>query len=102
MVPKYTVHNRYLGTSTTVKVDGYDAHSVAATIPQGAVGYVQSVRINELTLKHSRCHVDFYDTFRAGANVVITVTGTSHRAAVDTCGVSLPQSLSTGGFATVR
>jgi hypothetical protein len=100
MVPKYTVHNRYLGTSTTVKVDGYDAHSVAATIPNGAVGYVQSVRINEHTLKEERCHVDFYDTFRAGANVVITVT--SKRAAVDSCGLSLPQSLSTGGFATVR
>ena len=98
MIPEYTIHNRYLNTSTTVKVDGYDTHSVQATIPPGAVGYVQSVEINDIT-QVSRCYFDFYDTFRVGAKIVITAT--SDRAAVQDC-KSVPHSISTGGFATVR
>jgi hypothetical protein len=98
MIPKYTVHNRYLNTSTTVKVDGYDARSVQATIPPGAAAYVQSVQINAVT-QDSPCYFDFYDTFHAGANIVITVT--SDRAAAQDC-KSLPHSVSTGGFATAR
>ena len=98
MIPEYTVHNRYLNTSTTVKVDGYDARSVQATIPPDAVAYVQSVRINAVT-QVSRCYFDFYDTFYAGANIVITVT--SDRTAAQDC-KTVPHSISTGGFATVR
>ena len=101
MVPKYTVHNRYLNTSTTVTVDGFDARSVGgATVPQGAAAYVHSVRINNVTQAASRCHFDFYDTFRVGADVVIVVT--SDRTAANSCGASVPQSISTGGFATTR
>ncbi|KAH8994062.1 glycoside hydrolase family 92 protein, partial [Lactarius akahatsu] len=99
MVPKYTVHNPYLNVSTTVTVDGFDAGSVRATVPLGAAAYVQSVRINNVT-QASPCHFDFYDTFRAGADIVITVT--ADRAAADSCGASVPQSISTGGFATTR
>ena len=103
MIPKYTVHNRYMNTSTTVKVDGYDAHSVRATIPPGAVAYVQGVRIGpgKLNLKATRCYIDFYDTFRVGADVVITVT--SNRTAGQNCkNWGVPHSISTGGFAKVR
>ena len=101
MIPKYTVHNRYMNTSTTVKVDGYDAHSVRATIPPGAVAYVQGVRVGDgkQNLKATRCYIDFYDTFHAGANIVITLT--SNRTAAQDC-KSVPHSISTGGFATVR
>jgi hypothetical protein len=100
MIPKYTVHSPYMNVSTTVKVDGYDAHSVAATIVPGAVAYVQSVRIGTTTLKHARCAIDFYDTFRVGADVVITVT--SNKTAAQSCRGTLPQSISTGGFSIVR
>ena len=98
MIPKYTVHNRHLNTSTTVKVDGYDAHSVQAMIPPGVAAYVQSVQINAVA-QESRCYFDFYDTFYAGANIVITVT--SNKTAAQDC-KSLPHSVSTGGFTTVR
>jgi hypothetical protein len=100
MVPEYTVHNRYLNTSTTVKVVGYDAHSVRATVPRGAAAYVQSVQIDGVAQEASRCYFDFYDTFRVGADVVITLT--SNRTAAQNCEGSLPHSISTGGFATVR
>ncbi|KAH9083636.1 glycoside hydrolase family 92 protein [Lactarius deliciosus] len=99
MVPKYTVHNPYLNVSTTVTVDGFDAGSVRAMVPPGAAAYVQSVRVNNVT-QASPCHFDFYDTFRAGADIVITVT--ADRAAADSCGASVPQSISTGGFAMTR
>jgi len=100
MVPKYTVHNRYLNASTTVTVVGFDARSLNGTmVPRGAAAYVQSVRIDGVA-QASRCHFDFYDTFRVGADVVITVT--ADRAAADSCGASVPQSLSTGGFAVPR
>ncbi|KAI0298528.1 glycoside hydrolase family 92 protein [Russula brevipes] len=99
MVPRYTVHNRYLNMSTTVTVDGFDARSVGARVPHGAAAYVHSVRINNVT-QRSSCQFDFYDTFRVGADVVITVT--SDRAAANNCGAALPQSISTGGFGTPR
>ena len=119
MIPKYTVHNRYLNTSTTVTVEGFDARSLQATIPRGAAAYVQSVRVNAPNNNNnnsssnggnvttvqdsaSRCHFDFYDTFRVGADIVITVT--ADRDAANNCGAgaSIPQSISTGGFAMVR
>ena len=114
MIPKYTVHNRYLNTSTTVTVEGFDARSLQATIPRGVAAYVQSVRVNapnnssgssNVTTVHdsaSLCHFDFYDTFRVGADIVITVT--ADRDAANNCGpgASIPQSISTGGFAMVR
>ena len=110
MIPKYTVHNRYLNTSTTVTVEGFDARSVQETIPRGAAAYVQSVRVNvppnngsNVMMQQqnaSRCHFDFYDTFRVGADIVITVT--ADRNAANNCGASVPQSISTGGFAMVR
>ena len=105
MIPKYTIHNRYLNTSTTVTVQGFDARSVQETIPAGAAAYVQSVSVklpnSNVTMESvSRCHLDFYDTFRVGADIIITVT--ADRVAVNDCGGSVPQSISTGGFAIVR
>ncbi|KAI0276555.1 glycosyl hydrolase family 92-domain-containing protein [Russula aff. rugulosa BPL654] len=110
MIPKYTVHNRYLNTSTTVTVEGFDARSVQETIPPGAAAYVQSVRVNvppnngsNVMMQQqnaSRCHFDFYDTFRVGADIIITVT--ADRNAANNCGASVPQSISTGGFAMGR
>ncbi|KAI0305662.1 glycoside hydrolase family 92 protein [Multifurca ochricompacta] len=99
MVPKYIVHNPYLNVSTTVTVEGFDMRSVNVTIPRGVAAYVQSVRIDNIT-QASRCHFDFYDTFHVGAEIVITVT--SDRKAANDCSASVPQSISTGGFATLR
>ena len=102
MIPKYTVHNQYLNTSTTVTVKGFDARSVQETIPRGAVAYVQSVHVNGAANNSdaSQCHFDFYNTFRVGANIVITVT--ADRNTANSCGVSIPQSISIGGFMMVR
>ena len=99
MTPRYTIHNAFLNVSTTVTVQGFDAKSVAQTIPKGARAYVQSVTVNNQKLQ-SRCSFDFYDTFRVGGEIVIQVT--ADKDAVNSCDGPLPQSLSTGGFATVR
>lgn len=97
--PKYTVHNSFLNISTTVTVDGFDSRSVQQTIPKKAAAYVKSVTINGQPAL-SRCHFDFYDVFKTGGNVTIAVT--SDADSVDDCGGSLPESLSTGGFAVAR
>ena len=98
-VPKYIIHNAYLNVSTTVTVANFDPASVAQTIPDGVAAYVESVTINGEELP-SRCHLDFYDAFRLGGNITITLT--ADKAAADSCGDALPESLSTGGFATSR
>ena len=98
-VPKYTIHNAYLNVSTTVTVANFDPASVAQTIPDGVAAYVESVAINGEELP-SRCHLDFYDAFRLGGNITISLT--ADKAAADNCGGALPESLSTGGFATSR
>ncbi|KAL1694850.1 glycoside hydrolase family 92 protein [Schizophyllum commune] len=98
-VPTYIIHNPYLGISTTVTVAGYDQASVAQTIPDGVSAYVESVAINGKTLP-SRCHFDFYDAFRLGGNITITLT--ADKAAADSCGDAVPESLSTGGFSGAR
>ncbi|KAI0254149.1 glycosyl hydrolase family 92-domain-containing protein [Lactifluus subvellereus] len=54
----YPVSNRYLNTSTTVTVAGFDACSLNETIPRDTAAYVQSVWINNVT-QASRCHFDF-------------------------------------------
>ncbi len=46
MIPKYTIHNRYLNTSTTVTVEGFDVRSLQETMPRGAAVYVQSVSVS--------------------------------------------------------
>ncbi|KAA1471821.1 glycoside hydrolase family 92 protein [Dentipellis sp. KUC8613] len=97
--PKYTIHNSYLNVSTTVTTKGFDAKSVNGTIPKGAAAYVKSVTVNNQT-QASRCHFDFYDTFRVGGEIVIEVT--ADKDAVDDCGASIPESVSTGGFASAR
>ena len=97
--PKYTIHNSYLNVSTTVTVKGFDAKSVAKTIPEGAAAYVKSFTVNGVE-QANRCHFDFYDVFRVGGEVVIEVT--ADKEAVDNCGAGLPESISTGGFAIAR
>ncbi|KAL0956653.1 hypothetical protein HGRIS_002785 [Hohenbuehelia grisea] len=97
--PKYTIHNSFLNTSTTVTTKNFDARSVAEKIPRGAAAYVKSVTVNGKA-SASTCHFDFYDVFRLGGEVVIEVT--SDRTAVDQCVGSVPESLSTGGFASAR
>jgi hypothetical protein len=122
MVPKYTIHNDFLGVNTTVRVVNYDPKSVAEKIPDGASAYVKDVTVldhdgsvrwstNNGTLDASpvgnatqgggsRCHFDFYDTFRLGGEIVITLTDDA--SAVDSCAGSLPDSLSTGGWKDAR
>lgn len=99
MTPKYTIHNTYLNVSTTVTTKGFDSRSVQAKIPKGAAAYVKSVTVNGV-VQPSRCHFDFYDVFRVGGEVEIEVT--SDKNSVDDCGASIPESLSTGGFAVAR
>ncbi|KAF9010673.1 glycoside hydrolase family 92 protein [Cyathus striatus] len=96
--PKYTIHNSFLNVSTTVTVDGFDPKSVRKTIPKGVAAYVQNVTINGQP--SPRCHFDFYDTFRVGGEIVITVT--DDYSAADDCQGSLPESISTGGFSKTR
>ncbi|EPQ56942.1 hypothetical protein GLOTRDRAFT_127326 [Gloeophyllum trabeum ATCC 11539] len=98
-VPKYTIHNPYLNVSTTVTVKNYDPQSVANPIPDGASAYVKSVTVNGKETE-SRCHFDFYDTFKIGADIVIELT--ADKDAADNCAGSVPQSISTGGFASAR
>ncbi|KAL5528179.1 hypothetical protein ACEPAF_7315 [Sanghuangporus sanghuang] len=97
--PKYTIHNTFLNTSTTVTVHNFDQRSVQQTIPRNAAAYVQNVTVNGVPTA-SRCHFDFYDTFRLGGEIEITLT--SEKDEVDDCAGSVPESLSTGGFASVR
>ncbi|KIY50865.1 glycoside hydrolase family 92 protein [Fistulina hepatica ATCC 64428] len=97
-IPKYTIHNSYMNTSTTVTTINYNASSVQATIPPGTAAYVGNVTVNGVA--SSRCHLDFYDVFRVGGNVTIELT--ADKDAVDTCEGSLPESLSTGGFSQAR
>ncbi|KZP22023.1 glycoside hydrolase family 92 protein [Athelia psychrophila] len=98
-IPSYTIHNSYLNTSTTVTVEGYDANSVQQVIPAGAAAYVQKVTVNGVPTA-SRCHFDFYDTFRIGGNITISVT--SNKTLVNDCAGPVPESISTGGFAVPR
>lgn len=98
-LPTYTIHNSELGVSTTVNVEGFDPQSVAQTIPSGASAYVKSVLINGVP-SESNCHFDFYDTFRIGGNITIQLT--SNKAEANNCSGSLPDSLSTGGWAQAR
>ncbi|OBZ71008.1 hypothetical protein A0H81_09134 [Grifola frondosa] len=97
--PQYTIHNSYLNVSTTITTKNFDARSVQKTIPKGVAAYVKSVTVNG-QVSPSKCHFDFYDVFRLGGEVVIEVT--SDKNAVDDCGASVPESLSTGGFAQPR
>lgn len=76
-------------------VVNYSLDSVQENIPAGAPAYVESVTINGQTTE-SRCHFDFHDVFRVGGDVVITLTADKDSA--NSCGGSLPASLSTGGF----
>ncbi|KAI0032107.1 glycoside hydrolase family 92 protein [Vararia minispora EC-137] len=97
--PAYTVHNPYLNVSTTVTVTNFDAASVAKTIPAGASAFVHEVRVNNVTTP-SRCAFDFYDTFRVGGKIEIILTADENEALG--CAGPVPQSVSTGGFASVR
>jgi len=98
-IPKYTIHNSFLNVSTTVTTVNYDPKSVQNPIPAGVAAYVKSVTINGQP-SISRCHFDFYDVFRVGGEVVIELT--ANKTAVNDCGGTLPESISTGGFSQPR
>ena len=97
--PKYTIYNSFLNISTTVTTINYDSRSIQKTIPAGTPAYVRNVTINGVP-SASRCHVDFYDAFRLGGEIVITLT--ADRTEADSCLGQLPDSLSAGGFAQPR
>lgn len=97
--PKYTIHNSFLNISTTVTTVNFDPRSVQKTIPAGTAAYVKNVTINGAP-STSRCHVDFYDAFRLGGEVVITLT--ANKTEADDCLGALPESISTGGFSKAR
>jgi hypothetical protein len=94
-VPEYTIHNPYLNVSTTVTVLNYDPATIRRKVPKGAAAYVNSVTVNGVKTA-SRCHFDFYDTFRVGGNITIELT--SDKASVDSCDGTVPESLSTGMY----
>jgi len=98
-LPKYTIHNSELGVSTTVTVQGFDPSSLNETIPKGAAAYVDQVLVNGVPTE-SRCHFDFFDTFHVGGNITLVMT--SDKKSANDCGGSVPESLSTGGFAKAR
>jgi len=97
--PKYTIHNSFLNVSTTVTTVNFDPQSVQKTIPAGTAAYVKNVTINGVP-SLSRCHLDFYDAFRLGGDVVITLT--ANKTEADDCLGGLPESISTGGFSSAR
>ena len=97
--PKYTIHNSFLNVSTTVTTVNFDPQSVQKTIPAGIAAYVKNVTINGVP-SLSRCHLDFYDAFRLGGDVVITLT--ANKTEADDCLGGLPESISTGGFSNAR
>lgn len=76
-------------------------------MPPGASAYVKSVTINGV-VQEGRCAFDFYDTFRVGGSIVVELT--ADRGEAEGCAVGngtataggVPQSLSEGGFASVR
>lgn len=80
-------------------MQNFNAKSVQKKIPSGVSAYVKSVTVNGKAAS-SRCHVDFYDTFRLGGDIVIELT--DDKSSVNDCGGSVPESISTGGFASVR
>ena len=98
-IPEYTIHNSFLNTSTTVTTVNFDPQSVQKTIPAGTAAYVKNVTINGAP-SVSRCHLDFYDAFRLGGEVVITLT--ANKTEADNCLGGLPESISTGGFSKAR
>ncbi|KIK09775.1 glycoside hydrolase family 92 protein [Laccaria amethystina LaAM-08-1] len=98
-MPKYTIHNSFLGVSTTISVVNYDPKSIQKTIPPGTAAYVQNVTINGQP-SASRCYFDFYDTFRLGGEIVITLT--ANKTEADDCLGLVPESISSGGFASSR
>lgn len=98
-IPSYTIHNSYLNTSTTVTTLGFDPKSIQATIPDGVAAYVKKVTLNGVETA-SKCHIDFYDLFKVGGTLVIEVTDDISQG--NDCGASVPESVSAGGFATLR
>lgn len=94
-IPKYTIHNDFLHTSTTVTVVNYSADSIQEIIPAGTPAYVESVTVNGVAVD-TRCHFDFQDTFKKGGDIVITLTADKDSA--NSCAGSVPASLSNGGF----
>ncbi|TCD68040.1 hypothetical protein EIP91_011584 [Steccherinum ochraceum] len=97
--PKFTIHNSFLNTSTTITAKNFDSRSVKKSIPEGIAAYVNQVTINGKKTE-SRCHFDFYDTFRLGGDIEIELVADGE--SVDDCAGSLPESLSTGGWSTPR
>lgn len=91
----YTLTNAALGTSTIVRVEGFDAATLTANPPAGSRLFVQRVVVNGVQ-KAGVCWIEFGEVL-GGGEVVITV-GSEPRA--DGCGEGgLPESLGTGGFA---
>lgn len=100
-VPSYRIENELRGTLYVV-AKGFDASTVAQTIPDGARAFVGSVSVNGNKLA-SRCKISFADLFPGpGANTTLELEMVADEAAANSCGDgddSLPSSLSTGGFA---
>ncbi|KAI0771834.1 family 92 glycosyl hydrolase [Irpex lacteus] len=98
-IPKYTIYNSFLNVSTAIRPKASIPALCSIQSPRMSRAYVANVTINGVPAA-SRCNIDFYDIFKTGGDIVIDVT--ADKASVDDCGGSLPESISTGGFSTVR
>lgn len=100
LVSSFTLHNDFLGTSTSFTVHGFDPSSITASPPAGSRMYVTGVSVNGRELE-SVCWISFDDVV-GGGEVVITVDGDAAAAETRGCGsgtIALPDSLGSGGFA---
>ncbi|MBW0482570.1 hypothetical protein O181_022285 [Austropuccinia psidii MF-1] len=94
-VARYTIHNPFLGISTTVKTTHFSKASLKHPIPAGTPAYVREVQWNGKKLA-SRCFLDFRQVFRVGGELEIILTADKNEA--EGCDGPLPDSVSTGGF----
>jgi len=92
----YTIRNPLFGTSTTVKVNGFDKATLVASPPAGSRLYVQSVTINGVS-HDSLCWIS-WDDIVGGGEIVLEVGPTVPSTGCGTSSNALPSSLETGGF----
>ncbi|EJD44905.1 hypothetical protein AURDEDRAFT_88026 [Auricularia subglabra TFB-10046 SS5] len=96
-VSSYTLNNRFLGTSTTVRVDAFDPATLSKAPPEGSRLYVKSVTVNGKAAE-SICFIEF-GTLLGGGEIVIEVDGDAAAAKERGCVGPVPDSLEEGGFA---
>lgn len=83
MVSSYVLNNDFLGTTTTVTVDGFDSASLAAAPANNSRVYVNSIMVNGKPTP-SICWIAF-DDLVGGGDIVIKVDADTVGAAARGC-----------------